>query len=284
MWGMDVIGPINLKPSNRHLFILVAIDYFTKWIEAITLASVTAKAVARFLKCDIIARYGVPATLIIENAKNLSNKLIDELCAQFKIQHRDSSPYRPQMNGAVEAANKNIKKIIEKMTVNYKDWHKMLPFALLAYRTSIRSSTGATPYSLVYGMETVLPIEVEIPSMRVFAESKLKEAEWAKQSYEQLNLIDEKRLTTLCHGQCYRQRMARAFNKKVRLREFSPSNLFLRKVLHIAPNSRGKFAYKYNGPFIVKEVFDGGAIILNDMDGNENVLPVNADAIKKYYP
>ncbi|PKI69600.1 hypothetical protein CRG98_010013 [Punica granatum] len=133
------------------------------------------------------------------------------------------------------------------MTVNYKDWHEMLPFALLEYRTSIRSSTGATQYSLVYGMEAVLPIEVEIPSMRVIAESKLKEAEWANQRYEQLNLIDDKRLTALCHGQCYQQKMARTFNKKVRPREFSPSDLVLRKVLHIAPDSRGKFAYKYDG-------------------------------------
>ncbi|PKI72101.1 hypothetical protein CRG98_007488 [Punica granatum] len=116
------------------------------------------------------------------------------------------------MNGAVEAVNKNIKKIIEKMTVNYKDWHEMLPFALSAYRTSIRSSIGATPYSLVYGMEAVLPVEVEIPSLRVLTESKLKEVEWAKQRYEQLNLINERRLTALCHGQCYQQRMARAFN------------------------------------------------------------------------
>ncbi|PKI51797.1 hypothetical protein CRG98_027845 [Punica granatum] len=146
---MAVIGPINPKASNGHLFILVAIDYFTKWIGAITLASVTAKAVARFLKRDIIARYGVHATFVTDNAKNLNNKLIDELCAQFNIQHRNSSPYRPQMNGTVEAVNKNIKKIIEKMTVNYKDWHAMLPFLLLAYRTSIRSSTGVTPYSLV---------------------------------------------------------------------------------------------------------------------------------------
>ncbi|PKI42348.1 hypothetical protein CRG98_037267 [Punica granatum] len=118
---MDVIGPINPKASNEHFFILIAIDYFTKWIEAIALASVTAKAVARFLKRDIIALYGVPATLITDNAKNLNNKLIDELCAQFKIHYHNSSPYRPQMNVAVEAANKNIKKIIEKMTVNYKD-------------------------------------------------------------------------------------------------------------------------------------------------------------------
>ncbi|PKI75181.1 hypothetical protein CRG98_004405 [Punica granatum] len=130
---MDVIDPINPKASNGHLFILVAIDYFTKWIEAITLASVIVKAVARFLKRDVIARYGVPATIIMNYAKNLNKKIIDELCAQFKIQHRNSTPYHPQMNGAVEAANKNIKKIIEKLTVNYKDWHEMLPYALLAY-------------------------------------------------------------------------------------------------------------------------------------------------------
>ncbi|PKI73233.1 hypothetical protein CRG98_006368 [Punica granatum] len=114
MWAMDVIGSINPQASNGHLFILVAIDYFTKWIETITLASVTAKVVARFLKRDIIAQYGVPTTLVTDNAENLNNKLIDELCAQFKIQHRNFSPYRPQMNGAVEAANKIIKKIIEK--------------------------------------------------------------------------------------------------------------------------------------------------------------------------
>ena len=75
------------------------------------------------------------------------------------------------MNGAVEAANKNIKKIIQKMVVTYKDWHEMLSFALHAYRTAVRTSTGATPYSLVYGMEAVMPLEVEIPSLRVLMDS-----------------------------------------------------------------------------------------------------------------
>ncbi|PKI77267.1 hypothetical protein CRG98_002336, partial [Punica granatum] len=91
VWGIDVIGPINPKASNRHLFILVAIDYFTKWIETITLASVTANAVARFLKRDIIARYRVPKTIITDNAKNLNNKIIDELCERFKIHHHNST-------------------------------------------------------------------------------------------------------------------------------------------------------------------------------------------------
>ena len=87
------------------------------------------------------------------------------MCTQFKISHHNSVTYRPKMNRAVEAANKNIKKIVEKMVETYKDWHKKLLFALLAYRTSIRTLTGATLYSLVYGTEAVLPIKVEIPSL-----------------------------------------------------------------------------------------------------------------------
>ena len=84
------------------------------------------------------------------------------------------------MNGAVEAANKNIKKIIQKMVVTYKDWHEMLPFALHGYRMAVRTSTGTTPFSLVYGMEAVLPFEVEIPSLRVLMETQLEEAKWVQ--------------------------------------------------------------------------------------------------------
>ncbi|KAE8654932.1 No pollen germination related 2 [Hibiscus syriacus] len=129
MWGIDVIGAITPKASNGHCFILVAIDYFTKKI-------------------------------ITDNALNLNNKMMTELCVQVKIKHANSVAYRPNMNGAVEAANKNIKRIITKTTETYKDWHEKLPFALYAYRTTVRTSTGATPFSLVYGMEAVLPIEM----------------------------------------------------------------------------------------------------------------------------
>ena len=78
------------------------------------------------------------------------------------------------MNGVVEVANKNVKKIIAKATKTYKDWHEKLPFALHAYRIGVRTSTGATPYSLVYGMEVVLPIELEISSLRVLRELELE--------------------------------------------------------------------------------------------------------------
>ena len=97
--------------------------------------------------------------------------------------------YRPKMNGAIEAANKNIKKIIEKTTDTYKNWHEKLPFALHAYRTMMQTSTGVTLFPLAYGMEVVLPIEVKIPSLRVFMKTKLEEAEWVQARYEKLNLI-----------------------------------------------------------------------------------------------
>ena len=105
------------------------------------------------------------------------------------------------MNGVVEVANKNIKKILVKMIDTYKDWHEYLPFTLCIYRTSVRTSMGVTSYSLVYGMEVVLPAEVEIPSLKILSQKKLSEAEWARSRYEQLNMIDEKRMTAMCHGQ-----------------------------------------------------------------------------------
>ena len=84
------------------------------------------------------------------------------------------------MNGAVEATNKNIKKIVEKMIKMYKDWHKKLSFALHAYRTMVRTSTGATSFSLVYNMEVILLVKVEIPSLRVFTKLQLDEAKWVQ--------------------------------------------------------------------------------------------------------
>ena len=119
------------------------------------------------------------------------------------------------MNGAIEATNKNVKKIIAKATETYKDWHEKLPFALHAYRTGVQTSTGATPYSLVYGMEVVLPIEVEIPLLRVLKEVELEKAEWVQARYEQLNLIEEKRMKAICHGQLYQKRMMRVHDKKI---------------------------------------------------------------------
>ncbi|XP_057954124.1 uncharacterized protein LOC131148417 [Malania oleifera] len=281
--GMDVIGPITPKASNGHRFIFVAIDYFTKWVEAASYSNVTQNVINRFIRRELICRYGIPERIISDNAKNLNNEVMTKLCSQFKVKHHNSAPYRPQMNGAVEAANKNIKSILEKMTETYRDWHEKLPFALLAYRTTVRTSTGATPFSLVYGMEAVIPIEVEIPSLRVLKEAELTEAEWVQSRYDQLNLIEEKRLTAIVHGQLYQRRMMRAFNKKVRIRRFQEGDLVLKKILPIHNDPRGKWTPNYEGPYVVKKAFSGGALLLSDMDGADLAHPTNSDTIKKYF-
>ncbi|XP_027174384.1 uncharacterized protein K02A2.6-like [Coffea eugenioides] len=199
---MDVIETNDPPFSNGHRFILVAIEYFIEWVEAASYKNVTKKVVSDFLRDHIIYHFGVPETLIIDNAKNLNNDMVDGLCEQFKIKHRNSIIYRSQTNGAVEAVNKNLKKIIGKMTARHRDWHEKLSYTLMAYRIAIRTSTGAMSYSLMYGIDAVLPTDVEIPSLCILMESQLEETEWIKQRHEQLFLIDEKRLNTVCHGQC----------------------------------------------------------------------------------
>ena len=215
MWGMDVIGPITPKAFNERRLIFVVIDYFTKWVEAASYASITRSVVCKFIKKEIICRYRIPKRIILDNTTNLNNKMMEQICEPFKIKHHNSVPYHLKMNWVVEATNKNVKKIVAKMTNTYKDWHEKLPFALHTYRTSVRTSTRATPFSLVYGIEPVLPIEVEISSLRILMEAKLGEAEWVQAQYEQLNLIKEKRLKALCHSQLYQKRMIRAHDKKV---------------------------------------------------------------------
>ncbi|RDX86919.1 hypothetical protein CR513_31685, partial [Mucuna pruriens] len=130
------------------------------------------------------------------------------------------------------------------MVVTYKDWHEILPYALHGYRTSIRTSTGATPYSLVYGTEAILSIEVEISSLRVLTEVELDEAEWVQQ-----------------------RRVKKAFDKKVRPHIFRKGDMVLKRILPNVKDPRGKWAPNYKGPYVVKQAFSGGALILTNAEG-----------------
>ena len=187
--------------------------------------------------------------------------------ALYNIEHHKSSPYQPQSNGAVEASNKNIKNILAKMVVTYKDWPKKLPFALWGYKTSIRASTRAAPYSLVYGSEMVLPIEVKIQSLRVLVETKVLEKNWVKARYEQLALIYEKRAKVQYHAPMYQKRIARAFSKKVKPRNLKEGDLVLKVLRDETFDPRGKMKPRWSGPFIIKKIMLGGATRIVDLDG-----------------
>ncbi|XP_060210724.1 uncharacterized protein LOC132637686 [Lycium barbarum] len=254
---MDVIGPIEPPASNGHRFILVAIDYFTKWVEASTYKAVTKKVVADFVRNNIVCRFGIPESIITDNAANLNSDLMRETCEKFKIDHRNSTAYRPQMNGAVEAANKNIKMILRKITNSHRQWHEKLPYALLGYGTTARTSTGATPYMLVYGSDAVILAEVEIPSLRIIQDVGLDDAEWIHSRHEQFMLIDEKRMDAVCHSQLYQNRMSKAFNKRVRPRKFEPRQLVLKRILPHQDEPRGRFAPNWQGPYVVHRVLSG---------------------------
>ncbi|XP_070014241.1 uncharacterized protein [Nicotiana sylvestris] len=169
------------------------------------------------------------------------------------------------------------------MIQSSRQWHEKLPFALLGYRTTVRTSVGATPYLLVYGIEAVIPAEVEIPSLQIIVEVEIENSEWVKARLEQLTLIDEKRMAVVCHGQLYEQRMARAYNKKVRPRIFEMGQLVLRRILPHHQEAKGKFAPNWKGPYIIRKILPRGALYLGDIEGNDPEVALNVDAVKRYY-
>ena len=150
-----------------------------------------------------------------------------------------------------------------------QDWSEKLPFALWAYRTSFRTSTRATPYSLVYGMESFLPVEIEMGSLRVALEQQISEAEWVQSRLDQLSLLDERRLRAADHIQAYQRKMAHAFKKRVKPRPLQRGDLVLRVLRGLVIDPRGKFRPNWRGPYIIRELTLEGAAWLMDLDGNQ---------------
>nr|XP_009625787.1 uncharacterized protein LOC104116605 [Nicotiana tomentosiformis] len=120
----------------------------------------------------------MPESIIIDNVANVNIDLMREICEKFRIIYRNCTSYISQMNGTVLEANKNIKRILRNIVDNDRKWLKKLPFTLIGYRSTMRTSTGETPYKLVYGTEAVIPTKVAILSLRVIQEAKLDDVEW----------------------------------------------------------------------------------------------------------
>ncbi|KAL0327897.1 UNVERIFIED_CONTAM: hypothetical protein Scaly_2222300 [Sesamum calycinum] len=171
--GLDVVGPLT-KSSGGHLYILAATDYFSKWDEAVPLKKVKKENVTNFMLTHIIYHYGVARYTITDNGKPFCNNLIDKLCQKFGFKQRNSSIYYVAANGLAKAFNKTLCNLLKKMVAKSKrDWHERIGEALWAYRTTVRTPTQATPYALVYGVEAVLPLEQQIPSLRIVIKKDL---------------------------------------------------------------------------------------------------------------
>ncbi|XP_019253955.1 PREDICTED: uncharacterized protein LOC109232654 [Nicotiana attenuata] len=234
-------------------------------------------------RLNIVCRFVIPESIITDNATNLNSDLMREICEKFRIVHCNSTSYIPQMNGAVDAANKNIKRILRKIVDNHSQWHEKLSFALLGYRTTMRTSTREIPYMLVYGTEVVIPVKFEIPSLRVIQEAMLDDAELIRVRQEQFMLIDKKRMDALCHDQLYHNMMDSSFNKRVKPRQFSPGQLVQKKISPRQEEAKGKFTPNWQGPYVVHRLLSGGALILPEMDRRVNTKSINSETIKRHY-
>ena len=138
-WGIDILGPFLVGPRQMK-FLVVGIDYFTKWVEAEPLASITQQNVKNFVWKNIVCKFGVPKVLVSET---FDNTLFRDFCAHFEIQNHYSSPAHPQANGQAEVANRSLLKIIKTRLEGIKGvWLDELLGVLWAYRMTVRTPTG----------------------------------------------------------------------------------------------------------------------------------------------
>jgi hypothetical protein len=194
--------------------------------------------------------------------------------------------YYPQANGLAEAFNKTLGKILNKIvTKNRRDWHDRLFEALWAYRVFVRTPTQATPYSLVYGSEAVLPLEVQLPSLRVAIHEGISNDEQIKLRFQGLNALEEGRLQAVQNLEISRQNMVRAYDKLVKHMVFRKGELVLvlRCPIIITHKKKGKYEQKWEGSFIIEQVYDGGSYQLMDHQGCRHMPSVNGRYLKKYF-
>jgi hypothetical protein len=160
-WGIDFMT-CNPHSVGGHGYIIVAVDYFTKWVEAMPTYNNTGKTATLFIFNHIITRFGVPQAIVTDHGTHFRNYMMSELTAKLGLRHENSTPYYPQANGQVEATNKVLSTMLRRMIgIHKSNWHMMFFSALWAYRTSVKTTMGFTPFQLVYGLEVCCRLNVK---------------------------------------------------------------------------------------------------------------------------
>ena len=251
-WGLDILGPLPIEKSQCK-FIIVVVDYFTKWAEAEPLAIITEEKIRRFVWRSIICRFGIPRALVSDNGKQFDNPKFRDFCAELGIKNYYSSPTHPQSNGQDEVTIRTLKAALKTKLEDLKGkWAEYLPEVLWAYKTTHKSATQEISFALAFGTEVVAPVEVELKSLRIELASVEQNEEALRLN---LDLLDEKREQVLQRKEDYQRKTARYYNQKVKPRSYTPGDLVLKKLLPARKNpTHGKLGPNWEGPYIVSRV------------------------------
>ncbi|CAL8169757.1 unnamed protein product [Prunus armeniaca] len=206
--------------SQQHCFIIVATDYFTKWVEAKPVKSTTSQEIITFIKEQIIQRFGIPESITTDRGSSfISGEMLD-MAEAFKFRLLQSTPYYAQANGQAESSNK-------------------LSETLWAYRTSKREATGMTPYALTYGNDAILPMEIAVQSLRIAHQHNLVGENYSQAMLLELEGLDASRIDTLNKLLAGKQAVSRAYNKIVKNKSFEKGEIVWKAVMPLGTHVAG---------------------------------------------
>nr|KYP72862.1 Transposon Ty3-G Gag-Pol polyprotein [Cajanus cajan] len=284
-WAMDLIGQIHPPSSKNHKYILVAIDYFTKWVEAIPLKDVEQKDIIDFIEDHIITRFGIPQTITTDQGTVFTGRKVAQYAESRGIKLITSTPYYAQANGQVEAANKVVIGLIKKHISNKpRSWHETLVQILWAYRNSPRDATRTSPYKLVYGHEAILPIDINLQSIHIQKQNELPSEDYWNLMYDELISLEEERLIALQNLVQQKEKIEKSYNKKVKMQRFRVGDLVLKIILPIDQKSRylGKWSYNWEGPFVVEQVYSSNAYVIRELNSSASKV-INGKYLKCFH-
>ncbi|XP_031107130.1 uncharacterized protein LOC116011849 [Ipomoea triloba] len=279
-WGIDLVGALPTGSGSRK-YIIVAIDYFTKWVEAEPLASITAARCKKFVEKNILCRFGIPIQVITDNRRQFEGREFSDFLTGWGIKHSRVAVSYPQANGQVENANRTILDGLKrKLEAAGGAWVEELDSILWTYRTTPRRATGETPFALSYGFEARAPAEVMIPNRR------MEEYEAEQNEIQQgtdLNFIDERREVAFCRMENYNRQLKSYHDAKAKPRYFQVADYVLRRREASQPLEGGKFAKKWEGPYIIDEVIRPGTYKLTTVGGRLIDRIWNSEHLTKFY-
>ena len=279
--GLDIVCPFPKAIGNKK-YILVSTDYFTKWVEAEPLGNIRDVDVKRFIQKSIVTRFGVPHTLILDNGLQFDSTAFRKYYSDLGIKNRYSTPAYPQGNGQAETINNVIVNALKKRLDDAKGkWVEKLPHVLWTYRTTPRQSTGESPFSMMYGVEAIIPLETSFPTLRTSAFTSDGNDELPKKS---LHLIEERIENAMVQLAYYQHKLKQGYDTNVKLRSLAPGDLVLRKVLGTTKNpAQGKLGPNWERSYRITSVAGIGVYYLEDLDEITVLHPWNVNNLNMYY-